>query len=345
MSYCSHTQYPVGQGGLHLGIIGDVAYIYDCGYYRGSKVDWNEVKQDVIAQIQKCSTLHIFISHFHTDHYNKLIDLLESIPQDKTNPLRIITHYPKTTSVEKVVLLASYVSTENTDYYNEYYNLVVNNRHAKDDRLQVVLEDRSKTRRINIGDSNILFPYVTGFSTEEEKSIKHFLGVGSIEETLKHMESCDFALNICNKLKDLFKEQKHITNKIMLCLYCGSKTIDHLPMCCPCLIGQIPYCRYKWTNWLHTGDAFMDSDEALDGFVKHYGILLQNVQILQIPHHGSAASHDKSFLSIFYPERHSMFLYYTWHKGGNAKPKITDIMCNAHNIHLVSDNPNTKIKI
>lgn len=53
MSYCSHIQYPVGQGGLHLGIVGDAAYIYDCGYYRGSKVDWNEVKQDVIAQIQK----------------------------------------------------------------------------------------------------------------------------------------------------------------------------------------------------------------------------------------------------------------------------------------------------
>lgn len=339
MSYCSHIQYPVGQGGLHLGIIGDIAYIYDCGYYKGSKVDWEDIKQDVIAQIKKCSTLHIFISHFHTDHCNKLIDLLESILQDN-----IIIHYPKTTSVEKVVLLASYVSTEHTDY-DEYYNLVVNNQHAKDDRLQIVLEDKSETHIINIGGSNILFPYVTGFSKEEEKNIKQFLDVESIEETLEHMKCYNFALEICNKLKDLFKEQKHITNKIMLCLYCGLKDIKPLPKYCPCVIGQMSYSRHKWTNWLHTGDAFMKTNEQLNGFIKHYGILLQNVQILQIPHHGSSTSHDKSFLSIFYPERHSMLLYYTWHKGGNAKPKISDIMCNTHNIHLVSDNPNTKIHI
>ena len=44
MSNTQHIQYPVGQGGLHLGIIGEYAYIYDCGGCGGiSKSQWKNI--------------------------------------------------------------------------------------------------------------------------------------------------------------------------------------------------------------------------------------------------------------------------------------------------------------
>lgn len=53
MGKIQHIQYPVGQGGLHLGIIGDYAYIYDCGGY-GDNVDWNGIFQHILEELRGC---------------------------------------------------------------------------------------------------------------------------------------------------------------------------------------------------------------------------------------------------------------------------------------------------
>ena len=57
MSNTQHIQYPVGQGGLHLGIIGEYAYIYDCGGCGGiSKSQWKNIFADIEFN-EKCTVL------------------------------------------------------------------------------------------------------------------------------------------------------------------------------------------------------------------------------------------------------------------------------------------------
>ena len=90
-----HIQYPVGQGGLHLGIIKNYAYIYDCGGYRKC-VDWDNIFDDVVKKLKiaNCQNLDIFISHWHQDHCNKLEKLegyldkakIKAVFKDGINP-------------------------------------------------------------------------------------------------------------------------------------------------------------------------------------------------------------------------------------------------------------------
>jgi len=98
-------QFPIGEGGLHLGLIGKTAYIYDCGcccsYIKKSQLYilyFNEIKE--LLENKEIKDLKIYISHMHEDHCNLLSEFLNVIKSNKK--LKIEIFIPKITSPEKV---------------------------------------------------------------------------------------------------------------------------------------------------------------------------------------------------------------------------------------------------
>jgi len=121
-------QYPVGQGGLHLGIIRKTAYIYDCGCADDLK-NPNELRRcgkyiDEIANLLKdTSKLYIFISHLHLEHCNGLHYLLKKIDNKR---LETEIYIPDITAQDKIYLLLT--ATINHEDYSYYYNLVTSGK-------------------------------------------------------------------------------------------------------------------------------------------------------------------------------------------------------------------------
>ena len=110
MANIYHIQYPVGQGGLHLGIIDDYAYIYDCGGY-GNKVNWSEIFNDISDKLTSLNItdLNIYISHLHKDYYNQVINLVKFIQnsvccENKINWWHTGDAILKTINLKKIVI-------------------------------------------------------------------------------------------------------------------------------------------------------------------------------------------------------------------------------------------------
>lgn len=322
-----HIQYPVGQGGLHLGIIGDVAYIYDCGGY-GKNVDWSNFFDEICNQIKShnAQEIHVFISHWHHDHCNHLEELYDylkkhgfkdSAPQDTQNKL---------TPFEQISYLCEFNSTP--EEYKEYYNIITGEKltqHA------VFTNTNIKTNTIDINIEKYgLYQFQHHVSQKRSdkmssslidkcKELCNF----SIKVLINKMQSYQFR-NIVKQYYKIVKHENRYTNhNQMLCLYCDGKNDSN-------------------ENWLHTGDAPMASVRYRKDMQKHYqskGISLKYANIIQIPHHASRYNHNSNFFDIF-DKTNIRKLYYTI-GDGNVKPKIGDL--GKMPIKAVSEVSTTKI--
>lgn len=317
MNRVKHIQYPVGQGGLHLGIVGDIAYIYDCGGF-GRNVDWDNIFDDIVVQLSQnhCTGIHIFISHWHYDHMNKLDALCDCLKQTK------ICHYVHTVPInnfQKIAYLCEFNGSN--EEYNKYYDdIVKTNMDTSLDNipefLHVYQQHPSK---------KILEKLDFQLSQECQKLYHH----SNLQRLLNDMHN----INIQQQVKSVYKIIKHINrytnHKYMLCLYCYT-----------------PW--NECSNWLHTGDATMASDNYRQKMSKYYssiGLSLKNANIIQIPHHASRYNHNNKFLDIFH-KIHICLLFYTI-DGGRVKTQvITDIISSgisASIIQKVSALPSTKV--
>lgn len=331
-----HIQYPVGQGGLHLGIIGDVAYIYDCGCFRGSKANWQDVFNDLEKQISNCNKLYIYISHLHTDHYNKLIDLLHLHNVIKIKDKKIFI--PASSKIEKIMLLSEFDGTEQ-EYLN-YYNFITR-PHL--DNVDVRIEELSKddAKQISIYNEYILYPFVTSIKDEHIDLFRQKINDNKKDpdDLLREMSSATKQKEIRKIFLDSFGE-KRVTNGIMMCLYCGP---DNPKQLWPCIIP--PICYYMYGAWMHTGDADLRLKGYLSDFLNHYGSLINNVRFMQIPHHGSKNSHDMWLRNIFPLMGLHVLFYFTHQRNGNAKLYLLDLKLHKYQLFTVTDNPLTKITI
>ena len=357
MNRIQHIQYPVGQGGLHLGIVGDVAYIYDCGG-KPPKNYWKSIFCEVQTLLSSCKSLHIFISHLHADHCNKLFEFLNLSAVQKITDKQI--YMPAMCLEEQIMLLTEY----DGDDYERYYNLVVSPENALDNvKINQIAKGQEKEIRL---DNYILYPYVTKLMMGSiQKFRKELANKNLCADTLITDLSQDG--NLLKQVKQIFintfsqnGSTKYITNRCMLCLYAGSSAITHT---------QDYWHDIKWTNynnvcrncylehllieesykcpcdvaWLHTGDIDLSTDTNLDALVKHYGLLLYNVRVAQIPHHGSANNHNCNFSKAFQCDGKKTLFFYTYHEGCVVL-KVSDIDVHPGAIHCVSDNNNTKIR-
>ena len=309
-----HIQYPVGQGGLHLGVIGDYAYIYDCGGY-GKNVAWEKIFEKIKAEIRNCKELDIFISHLHEDHYNQVKELKEYIDKNLGKNIIIKSYLPYSSNVEKVIYIYEYLlkndyvsarkefdfkkcAKRKQEQLEEYIEDVKSNI---DDSISIRASDNDdkegKVIPVNKGIKTydmILLPYVTNITQKEQNDFIRNIANEDIKKQIKSGKIDSFEKDFWDAVRFAYEQKfsKRITHKNMLCLYCG----------------QTVCSNNKYESWLHTGDAVMKNNEDINGFKHRYGALLDNVTNMQVPHHGSINNHNSEFPNGLSSDCQSFFI-------------------------------------
>ena len=109
------------------------------------------------------------------------------------------------------------------------------------------------------------------------------------------------------KLTEAYKAVKKDLNITSLCVYSGpvvSHPAPHAHVCVGVGVG-LHMARIHGPDtkqgWLGTGDAALKEKARRNGFLTHYGRLLQQVHTFMVPHHGSEGNFDKALLEAIKP--------------------------------------------
>lgn len=335
-----HIQYPVGQGGLHLGILGNVAYIYDCGsVYENRSI---RCITDVIDKLKKynINCILIFVSHLHADHVCAVYELLKKLP----NGVRYKLYLPYITPLEKLYLI---IANANIYDMNSWYRRFVMRPQsildANREGTVVLVSDTSvdgdndigivrtygqlcKELQSLIASQYVLDPFVySGFNSRVfEKCVRALAGTQQWPLDDKAMDAL-----IDKQFSDLEKTYKLLhydINCTCLCLYCGvseppqyDTAVIFAHTCC--LYG----CQYKVKHgWLHTGDYNLrcgKNSKYGRKFVEHYKQYFDRVGVVQIPHHGSQSNISHIFIDYFKTQNVVFFMTGEIRPVGRGQPQ------------------------
>lgn len=366
MNRIQHIQYPVGQGGLHLGIVDNVAYIYDCGSVCESRSI--SYVQNVVNTLNDkgIKNLYIFISHLHTDHVCALPELLRQLSKQ----IKIYLFLPYITPIEKLYLIASLGSVSQW-----LINFIVNPQsitkflevpelsvvYISDKEQQKQENDIDKTsikscaeitytiaKKINVPDFvfvPFVYPNFTQHNTSLFKSKVQSL-LATTSWPLKNSELQHIVDND-NKLRQLCKVYGLLTSSInytSLCLYVGFETtfckseIFTWNCCC----NHFEY--QSEPGWLHTGDYNLKCGKRSkygNHFVTHYCKYFDHVGVIQIPHHGSSDNINGCFIDNFKLQDAVFFITGEMCPVGKEQPKrITKVLQQINQpVLLVSELP------
>lgn len=355
--------FPVGQGGLFLGLIKyqqsqnsktkTFAYIYDCGniqqpYLKKSINNLIDILK-ITNEIFPLTNIYIFISHVHNDHISGLKLLKQKLEKCKFNQLsaRVLVMPYMDEDEKKLALILNkiykrYIGilTDPDSYFGGYFDIIYltdeqdNSRDIapeKQDRssedfqgysipqktinsLGIKVFNHSENFTFNtLAGLWVLKPFYQRFDISNylEKEIKK-IGYNSID-------SINFD-NINNRLK---KELKDKLNLSSLCLYSG--LLDDRKIC----------------GWMHTGDFNFKNQKALENFYKHYVSVLDNIQVLQIPHHGSKKNSSNEIFKIF-PNLINKYVPMQENPNGKQEPKLSPEYINDKTIYLATENERIK---
>ena len=333
-----NTQYPVGQGGLHLGEIYvnnyDLffntsnelyAYIYDCGAISNLDNLKKQIddlienlilgKNNIVELNVKLRKLYIFISHLHQDHVNglpylrdKLIENNILLPKDK-----IEIYFPFTSDIEKNIILCSFEYNDNIPF-DDFKQIVINPSSFLGDNFQVIFIDGNQ-RDNQVKDfqnntilkdhfENILFEIYDKwilrmfYKKFEDKNILPL--VEEIKNIDYHLLTKDTIKNIQRKFKKYFNGKE--LNLSSLCLYFGSEVQNE---------------KY---NYFHTGDIDLKNPSVQNELKKHYKDLINNFRIIQIPHHGSIHNSNLKTLKLLFPNYKKLFVTKQENPNGYQQP-------------------------
>jgi len=339
-----HIQFSIGEGGLHFCVIGNKAYIYDCGYY-GAYVTKHEIYSTYfkiiksLLQKKNIKQLNIYISHMHDDHCNLLKECLASI---KPVMQKIIIWIPKINTPEKIHLLLT--SKLNSAAYSRFFNFISDPKRfldANDDSL--LLREISPPEEKKYEPENEVNGFYSKIAGIEESTSDWVIDPLVIKETISpklvqyikdkfkgDLQKLKNEENFKNFQKEYKKEMKTLKEDYhdsMLCLYAGPTT----PIYTNHLLRHHSYFPFRnriLSGWMHTGDAILKKLHKSD-FYDYYKQYADCIGFMQIPHHGSKNNHDKNFVTDMFEEwidyRGRIFYFTHSACGGRAKPKINDI--------------------
>lgn len=369
MTKILHIQYPVGQGGLHLGIVGSVAYIYDCGTVNKKRLPI--YIDDVITQLQEYNIkkVFVFISHLHKDHCNGMKYFAK---QALKQNISIIVYLPYISVLEKICLLC----TPNTLGAEFILNPIKNIKSDDSEKLNLVyLTDNDNLTQLSTTNGRIM--KCSEFNNEHKKLVifdtfvYDSFNVSTINTFLLAVEKMfgkrinditneDILSLFSNSAqkKQLKKEYTKLAGDInytSLCLFAGlEKSIDNVVLyseCKSCVCCDVD-CKYpdfdnKLKPWLHTGDYCLkdyNTNVCKTKFYDYYKDVLKSELFFQIPHHGSSGSIDSDVLKL--NANNIMFLTGELCPMGRGQPKRSSALFNMiHNKKLVSECPYSEIQI
>lgn len=354
--------FPVGQGGLFLGLIKyresnlrtkTFAYIYDCGnmqktYLESSINNLIDILK-ITNEISPLTHIYIFISHVHNDHISGLKLLKQKLEKCKFNQLsaRVLVMPYMDEDEKKLALILNkiykrYVGilTDPESYFGGYFDIIYLTD-EQDNSRDIAPENKDfspnsfkccsipKTAINSLGikvfnhSENFTFNTLAGLWVLKP-FYKRFNISNKLKEEIKEMgynsiDSINFD-NINNRLKTELKDKLNLSS---LCLYSG--LLDDRKIC----------------GWMHTGDFNFKNKKALENFCKHYVSVLDNIQVLQIPHHGSKKNSSNEIFKIF---KHLKFKYITMQENPNGRqePKLSPEYTNDKTIYLATENKRIK---
>ncbi len=354
-------QFPVGQGGLHLGVINDFAYIYDCGALDKDNEEWNNHFYEICAILSRAydvKEIHIYISHMHYDHCNKLFSLIKELRKIDIRSGKI--YIPKITSPEKLLLLLDSNISIKQDY--GFYQFIRDPIGSfRNSEFQVIELNPSENNEYKPQETKshlgifyehqwILDPFIS--KANNDKKLLNFSSKVSdpkIKEFLDKLLSNQQDRDIAEKLFDCLENEEFFdklqteyrnhfeSNKFhesMLCLYSGPQNYHDCYIYNFCIDYNFcqPHChklyrfhkqkRYfnHFLGWLHTGDINLKKIEDTPFYKYYKEYLPDKVSIMQIPHHGSKNNHDANFLNIFGNNIKEKLFYLTINNQKRNKP-------------------------
>lgn len=322
MCQIKHFQFPVGQGGLHLGILGDIAYIYDCGSLNSQKSVVFLDKTIKTLDFYKIKRLFIFISHLHEDHVNMLQDLLMRISKN----VRYTIYLPYITLTEKLYLLASssmsdswytqciinplsILELDKNDNGNIFYisNKEINEHEREIDKTPIrtqadVKSDlQTKCKYVDFVFDPFVYP---NFTASQKQRFQELIGVKTLPTSEQELEN--LVCNDLEKIRGAYKALYPNINYTCLCLYVGPENY-----CIQSYLCAAKYRHFINVGWLHTGDYVLKCGprgKYGKAFVKKYSKYFNFVGVIQIPHHGSENNISHTFLNKLYAHNVVFFL-------------------------------------
>lgn len=358
--------FPVGQGGLFLGLIKyresnneietkTFAYIYDCGNMQKTYLE-NSINNliDILKitnEISQLTHIYIFISHVHNDHISGLKFLKQKLEKCKFNlhstPVLVMPYMHK---IEKKIVIKlnildkryTGILTNPYSYFDGYFDVQylrggVSYTNEQDIFMQSQYNytySIPKTKKISNSNPNIkIFKHNQNFRFEVHYGswiLKPFYYRFNIPNDLQerlqengYKSIYDINFDNINKINNLLKKElKDKLNLSSLCLYSG-------------LINN------NRCGWMHTGDFNFKYQAAFEKFRTHYDSVLNNVQILQIPHHGSEKNSSNEDFEMF-PNLTNKYVTMQENPNGIQQPKLSPEYINDKTIYLATENKRIK---
>lgn len=306
-----NTQYPVGQGGLHLGEIYvnncDLcspnsncetassklyAYIYDCGAINNLNNLHEQIsilvnslitgKNNNIELGAKLFKLCIFISHLHQDHVNGLSYLRDKLIENNIilQNNKIEVYFPFTSDIEKNIILCSFEDNDNIPF-DDFKQIVINPSSFLGDNFQVIfIDDNQRDNQVKDFQNNTIlkdhFENIL-FEIYDKWILRMFYKKfedKNILPLVEEIKNIDYHLLTKDTVKNIQRKFKK---------YFNGKELN-LSSLCLYFGSEVPNEKY---NYFHTGDINLKNPNIQDELKEHYKDYINNFRTVQIPHHGS----------------------------------------------------------
>lgn len=145
-----------------------------------------------------------------------------------------------------------------------------------------------------------------GVISQREDFLAELLGAGLTRPDLRDpAKILDLVCNRLPLLQRAYKKVKSDLNLTSLCLYSGPIRAQDRTVAHTLLVGERRTRHRRNAGraaWLGTGDADLRSSKRRDAFLRHFGGLLDRVETMTLPHHGSSENFDAALLVRIRPE-------------------------------------------